>query len=169
MRLQVSVQLRGEIIEDTVVHVADGLRLGEHPRAAVAFPGLDLVLQRDEDAVLVRGRRLVDGESLELGVDDVVVTLRPVTEALLARTPFYRGDMVLPVVLLAMVLSTLTFQTVQDVLIAKADVSQGVARTVEALLLPPRPDDTAPAIADVRREPPLVQPPPGARYVDSIE
>ena len=168
MRLQVSVQLRGEIIEDTVVHVSDGVRLGEHPRAAVAFPGMDLVLQRDEDAVLVRGRRLVDGDSFEIGVEDTIVTLRPVTEALLPRTPSYRGDMVLPVVLLAMILSTLTLQTMHDVLVAKADVSAGVARTVEALLLPPR-------VQEPKLDAPTALPaapqwqPPGARYIDSIE
>lgn len=169
MRLQVSVQLRGEIIEDTVVPVSDGLRLGEHPRAAVAFPGLDLVLQRDDDAVLVRGHRLVDGDSFEIGVEDTIVTLSPVTEALLARTPFYRGDMVLPVVLLAMILSTLTYQTVQDVIVAKADVSEGVVRTVEALLLPPRvTDDVVEPPVEFVAEPPSWDS-PRARYVDSIE
>ncbi len=169
MRLRVRVELCGEVIEDGVVRVSDGLRLGEHDDAVVAFPGLDLLLQHDPgaDAVRVRGHRLRPGERLQLGVDDVVVHLEPVAEALLPRTPLWRGDIALPVLLLATILLTLTLQTATEVLNAKADVSSAVVRRVEALLLPPEvdPPGARPAPAPAPAGPRTIPP---ARYVDEI-
>lgn len=153
MRLQVTVRLADEIVEDTVLTVTDGLRLGEHERATVAFPGLDVVLSKDadDDVVVVRGHRLRAGESYCLSHGEVSVTLVPVAQSRLGRNPLWRGDIALPVLLLAVILATLSAQALQDVLHANADVSEGVARGVEALLLP----ESLRTPAD---EPPVVQP-----------
>jgi len=153
MRLQVTVQLHEEIIEDTVVDVTDGMRLGEHDEARVAFPGLDVVLSRDasDDVLVVRGHRLRPGERYELSRGSVKVTLAPLAQGRLERTPLWRGDITLPVLLVAIVLFSLSLQAAHEVLLANPDVSEGVARNVEALILPEElrtPDD----------EPPVVQP-----------
>lgn len=153
MRLQVTVRLRDEIIEDTVLTVTDGLRLGEHDEAVVAFPGLDLVLSldADQDVLVVRGHRLAAGERYSLSHGPVEVTLLPVAEARLARSPLWRGDIALPVLLLAVILLTLSVQAAHEVVLAHSDVSEGVARGLEALLLPEElrtPED----------QPPVVQP-----------
>lgn len=174
MRLHVTVQLRGEIVDDVVVPVVDGMRIGEHPSAVVPFPGLDLVFQTDEDeAVRVREHRLVDGQAVEFGVDEVRVTVTPVSEVLLPRTPIWRGDIALPVLMLAAILLTLGGQTARDVLVAKADVSAGVARTVEAWLLPPSlrftSDPVQPPAPTVAVDPDAPRDPwetPRARYVE---
>ena len=138
MRLHVTVQLRGELIEDVVVPVRDGMRLGSHPEAAVAFPGDDVLVQLREERVWVRGRSLGDGDCLAMRLDDVHVRIEPVTEVLLSRGPVWRGDIRLAVALAAVVLLTMSGQTLRQVLVAKADVSEGVVNRVEALLLPER-------------------------------
>ncbi|MFK7928177.1 MAG: hypothetical protein AB8H79_08295 [Myxococcota bacterium] len=138
MRLQVTVELSGEIVEDTVLNVTDGLRLGEHEEAVVAFPGLDIVLSSSpDDVVLIRGHRLRDGDCYTLTEGNVRVTMRPVIGAWLARNKPWQGDLTLPVLLMAVILFTLTAQTMVQVFEASPDVSDGVARTVEAWLLPP--------------------------------
>lgn len=152
MRLQVTVELSGEIVEDTVLNVTDGLRLGQHDEAVVAFPGMDVVLSTAaDDVVVVRGHRLRDGDAFTLSEGNVRVTLRPVIGAWLPRTIPWKGDVTLPVMLVAVILMTLTAQTISQVVVAKADVSDGVARTVEAWLLPPELRATA-------DEHPVVQP-----------
>ena len=154
MRLQVTVHLHDEVVEDKVIDATDGLRLGEHDEAVVAFPGLDVLLSLDknDDVIVVRGHRLRPGERYELSRGPVKVALSPVaTERRVERIPLWRGDITLPVLLVAMVLATLSMQAAWDVLAANADVSDGVARGVEALILPEQ-------LRSPEDEPPLIRP-----------
>jgi hypothetical protein len=173
LRLHVTVQLRGEIIEDTVLRVVDGLRLGEHESAVVGFPGLDLVLRLHDDAIIVRGQRLRDGDTLDLGFDDVRVHLRALSPAIGVRAAeaFWpdRVDLSLPIWIASLVLISLSVGTVQGVLARKPEVSSGLAagvtRTVELLLLPA-------AVREKGRRPPgLGEPiePPPVRYIDQYD
>ncbi|MFT7521258.1 MAG: hypothetical protein ACI9MC_003409 [Kiritimatiellia bacterium] len=138
MRLHVTVQLHGELIEDVVVPVRDGMRLGDHDDAVVAFPGVDLIVQQGDERVMVRGRWLCDGDRLEFRRDNVSVLLRPVSEVMLPRVPIWRGDIRLAVALAAVVVLAMSGRTLGQVLEAKSDVSEGMVQRVEALLLPQR-------------------------------
>ncbi len=73
--LAVTVRLRGSVVEDRVVKVSGAVRLGERFEAAVSFPGADLLVVRDEGALLVRGQRLAEGEELRVTLGAVDVRL----------------------------------------------------------------------------------------------
>jgi hypothetical protein len=137
MRLSVTVSLGDTVLDDAVIQVGDGVRIGEHPDAAVSFPGLDLSMCRDGDGVRIRGVYLGEGEvrEFEAGELHVRVELLPdVYRPFPVTVPIDAG---LPVILGSIILLMLTSQAAQITLERKADVSVGVARAVEALLLPP--------------------------------
>lgn len=73
--LSVTVRLNGEVVEDRALRVDRVVRIGEAEGAAVAFPGADLAVVRAGRRLLVRGRALAEGDTLELslGPVDVVV------------------------------------------------------------------------------------------------
>lgn len=73
--LAVTVRLRGRVVEDRVLPVRDQVRLGERFDASVGFPGADLLVVRDGEALLVRGQRLAEGEDLRLSLGAVDVRL----------------------------------------------------------------------------------------------
>ena len=80
----VSIRLHGEVVEDAVLRVGGTVRIGEADAAQVAFPGADLVVVRAGERLLVRGRALEEGDSLELSLGAVDVT---VEHTLRGRTP----------------------------------------------------------------------------------
>jgi len=82
--LSVNVRLHGEVVEDTVLRVGRTVRIGEADEARVAFPGADLMVVRAGERLLVRGRALEEGDSLELSLGVVDVT---VEHTLRGRTP----------------------------------------------------------------------------------
>jgi len=178
MRLHVSVLLDGVVVEDTVVAATAGARLGEHDDAVVAFPGADLVIHRDADGLRIRGHRLDEGACLELPLGRVDrASLRVVIRALPADRASFRPrlpfDVALPVLIGAIVLLMLGSQAATQALNSKADVSVGVARAVEALLLPPdlrRIEPTAPRtiviVGDDTSYPRQASRP--ARFVDQV-
>lgn len=137
MRLHVRVELDGVIIDDTVVAATHGARLGEHDDAIVAFPGADLVVHREPEGVRIRGQRIREGETLRLTLGAVRVTLTPTAPPRPAFAPRLPVDAAMPILVASIVLVMLASQNVRQVLHDKADVSAGVARRVEALLLPP--------------------------------
>ncbi len=67
--LYVSVRLHGIVVEQRLLPIVDGLRLGESPDAAIRFPGADLLLRVVDGRLRVRGRELGVGDTLgmELG------------------------------------------------------------------------------------------------------
>jgi len=173
LRLHVTVTLRGEIIEDTVLRVVDGVRLGEHEDAVVGFPGLDLVLRLHEDTVVIRGRALRDGDRMEVGVEDVLVRFQALAPRL-GREQFRVGlgasriDLALPLLLASLILISLSAATLRGVLDRQPEVSRslagGVTKTIEALLLPAE-------LRDIPGRPPVVGEPiqtPTVRYVDYV-
>ncbi len=83
--LAVTVRLRGRVVEDRVLPVSSAVRLGERFGAAVSFPGADLLVVRDDDALLVRGQRLREGEELEIALGAVDVRLSHVVALARAR------------------------------------------------------------------------------------
>lgn len=82
--LSVQVRMGGTVVEDRVVPVRRSVRIGEHRRSMVPFPGADILVVRAGQDLLVRGRRLEQGEcvNLSLGMLDVTVehTLRGHTQ-----------------------------------------------------------------------------------------
>lgn len=169
MRLHVSVQLAGTVVEDTVITVLHGLRLGEHPDAVVSFPGADLVVHLEPDGVRIRGHRLIDGQPLSLDLDPVQVELALVHGERMRSSTVLPVDGALPVLIAAIVLLMLTSQAAHQALQHKADVSAGVARAVEALLLPP----DLRVLAEPEPVPVVISEPPSwtvpVRYVDHPE
>lgn len=174
MRLHVSVSLDDTVIDDTVVSVTHGVRLGDHDDAVVAFPGADLVLHRDADGFRVRGHRLTDAAPvvLDLGQVDgaaLRVVLQPLAPERTSYRPRVPVDGALPILVGAVILLMLGSQAATQAISSKADVSVGVARAVEALLLPPdlrRIEPAAPrTIVIVGDESPYPRP---ARYIQRV-
>ena len=73
--LYVSVRLHGTVVDERILPLHDGLRLGEAPDAAIPFPGADLILRMVDGKLWVRGRALGVGDRLDmsLGAVDLVV------------------------------------------------------------------------------------------------
>jgi hypothetical protein len=166
MRLRVCVRLDGVLIDDAVIRASHGVRVGEHDDALVSFPGADLVVHRESEAIRVRGHRIRDGETLTMHLGAVRVDLTAFTADRPAFRPRFPVDAAMPIMLAAIILLTLASQNLSEALSQKADVSVGVARAVEALLLPP----------DLRRiervgRPTLIlgDPPPPTRVVRFVE
>ncbi|MCB9778106.1 MAG: tetratricopeptide repeat protein [Alphaproteobacteria bacterium] len=82
--LSVIVQLHGEVVEEQVLPVTRAIRVGEAEGADVSFPGADLLVVRAGRRLLVRGRSLDEGDSLELSLGAVEVTIE---HTMRGRTP----------------------------------------------------------------------------------
>ena len=84
-RLQVTLNWSETVVDQRVLHVSDRVRLGDHPKAAVVFPGADFVVRREGGAFCVRGRRLYEGQSKSIHLKDLRVDLEHVETRPMAR------------------------------------------------------------------------------------
>lgn len=73
--LHVVVRLYGSVVEDRLVPLRGAVRLGESERAAVSFPGADILVEAQGGRFLVRGRPLLDGAPVEVTLGTVRLTL----------------------------------------------------------------------------------------------
>ncbi len=73
--LSVVLRLGGRVVEERVLPVSAAVRIGEHPRAAMSFPGADLLVVRAGTDLMVRGHRIEPGESLCVKLGAVEVDL----------------------------------------------------------------------------------------------
>ena len=169
MRLHVSVAIGENVVQDEVLEVVDGLRIGEHDDAAVCFPGADLIASRHGAGLRIGGHRLLEGETLKLHFGEIRITLDLMSPdpSRTARTlPF---DVALPILLAGVVLLMLTSQVAQQVLVQKADASAQVARAVEALLLPPEVRVLGPPQTFVPRDIDRLPQTTPVRYIDGAQ
>lgn len=91
--LHVSVRYQGMVVEDRVVPVYDGMRLGEHLRAEVSFPGADVAVRKAGERLMIRGLWVAEGEQVELYLGQVQVSMEHVHATRLRRPGGLRGDM----------------------------------------------------------------------------
>ncbi|TVQ93112.1 MAG: hypothetical protein EA397_04890 [Deltaproteobacteria bacterium] len=169
MRLHVSIAIGENVVQDEVLDVVDGLRIGEHDDAAVCFPGADLIASRHGAGLRIGGHRLIEGETLRLHYGEIRVTLdlmSPDPSKTPRTIPF---DVAMPILLAGVVLLMLTSQVAQQVLIQKADTSSQVARAVEALLLPPEVRVLGPPQAFVPRDINRLPQTTSVRYIDDAQ
>ena len=73
--LSVTVRMNGTVVEDRVLAVHRIVRIGEAPRAAVAFPGADIAVVRLGERLALRGRTLEEGEDMHLSLGAIEVTV----------------------------------------------------------------------------------------------
>lgn len=73
--LSVTVRLNGEVVEDRALRVERMVRIGEADDAEVSFPGADLTVVRAGRRLLVRGRALQEGDTLDLSLGPVEVCI----------------------------------------------------------------------------------------------
>mgnify|MGYP000931652888 CR=1 FL=1 len=73
--LSVQVRMGGSVVEDRVVRVGRTARIGEHARSLVHFPGADILVVRAGRDLLVRGRRLEQGDCLQLTLGPLEVSI----------------------------------------------------------------------------------------------
>ncbi len=73
--LSVTVKLNGEVVEDRTLRLDRLVRIGESEDAVVSFPGADLRVVRAGRRLMVRGRDLEEGDTLELSLGAVEVVL----------------------------------------------------------------------------------------------
>ncbi len=62
-RVHVSVSLYGEVVEDFMVPVGEGIWLGDHPKSRRSFPTPPLFVHAKKGGILVGGRRLYPGQT----------------------------------------------------------------------------------------------------------
>lgn len=138
MQVQVTVRFNRLTIEDSVVKLREAIWIGERDGAWVGVPDVDLEIAPSEepDVILFDGHRVRMGQQLELMRGDTSVTVRHFEAAACRFSPERMPNLVFPVLLAATVLFSLTLQTASDVLRDNPDVTEGVVRTVEALILP---------------------------------
>jgi hypothetical protein len=137
------------LVEQRLVPLTDGMRLGEAAEAAVAFPGADLVLQVVDGRLRVRGHDLGCGDLLTMDLGPVEVSL----EVLDAASPWERlarragqavgfpgtwPDPRLLVATLAVALAVACAEAWSDFVTRDPRATEGVAHLLEALasLLP---------------------------------
>ncbi len=73
--LSVCVRLNGEVVEDRTLRIDRLVHIGEAPSAAVSFPGADLTVVRTGRRLMVRGRDLEEGDTLDLNLGAVDVRI----------------------------------------------------------------------------------------------
>ncbi|MBN2799696.1 MAG: hypothetical protein JXX28_11165 [Deltaproteobacteria bacterium] len=115
MNLSVQVSLHGVPVVDRLVPVRDAVRLGEAEGAEVSFPGADLRVVRHGRQLTVRGRVLVPGQSLELSLGSVEVSLQALERRSWRRAPQGLPDLRLLLATGAMVLLGFAWEVAQDV------------------------------------------------------
>ena len=97
--LYVRVRLHGALVEQRLLPLTDGMRLGEAADAVVSFPGADLLVQVVDDRLRVRGRDLGPGDLLTMELGPVQVAIEVLSSASrwdrlarLANAPNLMGD-----------------------------------------------------------------------------
>jgi hypothetical protein len=141
----VTIRYLGSVVEQRLIRLRDGLRLGDTTAAEVSFPGATLVLRHDARGWTVGGHRLVPGRSLVLEFGAFEVSLEGVTGAPNHRLGDDGPDLRLLVATLALVLLGAWADTATRV----ADRNPAVRATIQALLL--RPEAPADAVRADRR------------------
>lgn len=73
--LRVSVRWQGRVVEDRVLDVRGGVRIGDEPESAVPFPGASILIEREGPYLVTRGHRLAEGDQTSLCLGSVSVLL----------------------------------------------------------------------------------------------
>lgn len=88
--LSIQVRLFDSVVEDRVLRVREPLIVGDWPGARVGFPGAAVQVSRSGQHLRVLGRRLDEGESVEMDLGGVGVTFTH-TEKLTTTSPLRPG------------------------------------------------------------------------------
>lgn len=110
-RVDVTVSLYGVPVVTRMCTVRGCLRLGEHPDAAVSFPGADLLIVADGGSLRVRGRTLGPGEGLEMHLGAVHLRLVTSDQRASIPIPTWTPDLRIFVATLALALLATTWET----------------------------------------------------------
>ncbi len=133
--ISVIVRFLGAVVEERVVRLRDGMRIGDAVGAVVSFPHISLVICHDSLGWTVSGHRMVPGRHLVLSYGDFEVALEGVTELPARRSADHSPDIRLLVATLALMLSAAWLDTMGRVL----DHNPELARGIQALLVAPEP------------------------------
>jgi len=145
VHVDVRIHFHGSPVEDRLIQVRDTVHLGETSDAVVAFPGASLLVRRDGEHVVVRGRRLGVGDGLTMTLGAVKVALEVVQPDPIPSRATWVPDLRLLVATASVALAGAAWDSVVGVV----QDNPVAARAVEDLLQPFA-DDPSPRTAAVQ-------------------